>query len=82
MMRLPRLNTEFRWKHKLQLLAMRVMTGRPAPDVVKLHLYRYDFLGKHMGAMFQEALRGPSEWSIAHRETMAAFVSSLNQCTF
>ena len=49
---------------------------------MKLHLYRYDFLGKRMGAMFQEALRGPSEWSIAHRETMAAFVSSLNQCTF
>ncbi|HEY8039002.1 MAG TPA: hypothetical protein VIF15_04380 [Polyangiaceae bacterium] len=82
MMRLPRLNTEFAWTKRLMLLVMRVVGGRPAPDVVKMHFYRYDLFGKHFGALFHQAMRGPSEWSVFDREMMAAFVSSLNQCIF
>ena len=82
MMRLPRLNTEYSFGAKLKMTMMRIMMRREPPDVVKLHYYRYDFLGKHMGAMFQEAMRGPSEWSVFDREIMAAFVSKLGQCVF
>jgi hypothetical protein len=80
--RLSRLETQFRFVDRLKLALMRVMSGRTAPDVVKLHFYRRDLLGKPLGALFQDALRGPSEWSVYERETMAAFVSSLNQCVF
>ena len=82
MMRLSKMNTEYRLRHRLVMLAMRVLGGREVPDVVRMHLYRYDFFGKHFGALFQEAMRGPSEWSVFERELMAAFVSSLNQCVF
>jgi hypothetical protein len=81
-MRLPRLDSEFGLVARVKLAAMRIVGGRPPPDVVKIHLYRYDFFGKHAGALFQKALRGPSEWSVFERELMAAFVSSLNQCVF
>jgi hypothetical protein len=82
MMRLSKLNTDYRLKHRLMMLVMRVLSGQPVPDVVRMHYYRYDFFGKHIGALFQEAMRGPSEWSIFDREIMASFVSSLNQCVF
>jgi len=81
-MRLSRLDTEFGFVDRLKLAMMRLVSGRPAPDVVKLHLYRPELLGKPLGALFQDALRGPSEWSVYDRETMASFVSSLNQCVF
>ena len=81
-MRLPRLNTEFKLAHKLKMKMMSVMGRREVPDVVKLHYYRYDFFGKHLGKMFQEAMRGPYAWSVFDREMIAAFVSHLNQCVF
>ena len=82
MMRLKKLNTEYRFKHKLLMRLMALITRQRVPDVVRMHYYRYDFFGKHLGALFQEAMRGPSEWGIFERELMAAFVSSLNQCVF
>jgi hypothetical protein len=80
MMRLSRLNTEFQLRHKLKMLVIRVAGRREVPDVIKLHYYRFDFFGKHLGALFQQAMRGPSEWSVFDREMMASYVSSLNQC--
>jgi hypothetical protein len=82
MMRLPKLNTEYRFKHKVMMRVMALVSRRAVPDVVRLHFYRYDFFGKHIGELFQEAMRGPSEWDVFERELMAAFVSSLNQCVF
>jgi hypothetical protein len=82
MMRLPRLNTQYSLVSKLKMFAMRMMGRRDVPDVVRLHYYRYDFFGKHMGRMFQEAMRGPWDWSIFDREMMATFVSKQNQCEF
>ena len=69
-------------EHKLKMALMGLMGGRKVPDVVKLHYYRYDLFGKHLGAMFQQAMRGDSELSIFDREIIAAFVSKLNQCVF
>jgi len=82
MMRLSKLNTEYRFKHRLMMRMMALVSRRKVPDVVRLHFYRYDFFGKHLGALIHQALRGPSEWDVFERELMAAFVSSLNQCVF
>ena len=60
----------------------RCFSGHPAPDVVKTLTYRPEYFGAPMSAMFQEVMRGSSEWSIGDRELMAAFVSKTNECEF
>ena len=67
---------------KALFVMIKVMSKYPAPDVVKLLKYRPDFFGAPMGALFQEALRGPSEWSIGDRELMASYISKTNECEF
>ena len=69
-------------KTKALFAFIRLMSGHRAPDVVKTLRYRADFFGARMGPVFQEAMRGPSEWPVAHRELMAAFVSKTNACVF
>jgi len=65
------------------LFAMiRVMARMPVPDVVKTLKYRPDFFGAPMGVVFQTAMRGPSEWSVAEREMMASYISKTNECEF
>jgi AhpD family alkylhydroperoxidase len=49
-------------------------------DVIKLVKYRADFYGTPMQGVTQEAMRGPSAWSVADRELMAAFVAKINEC--
>lgn len=61
---------------------IRVLSGHRAPDVVKTLRYRSEFFGTPMGEVFQATMRGPSEWSIADRELMAAYVSKVNACEF
>jgi uncharacterized peroxidase-related enzyme len=61
---------------------IRLMSGRPAPDAAKITFYRPDFYGSHMKKLTHEAMRGPSTWSVADRELMAAYVSKLNECPF
>lgn len=82
-MRLPMLDGgHFGLRARIMMGVMRLTTGRPAPDVVKLHFYNYAKVGGKMGAAFHAAMRGPSDWSVADRELMASFVSKLNQCVF
>ena len=61
---------------------IRTVSRQPVPDVIKTLKYRADFFGGPMGALFQEAMRGPSEWSVGDRELMASFVSKMNECEF
>jgi hypothetical protein len=72
----------FKLRHRILMKIIHLSSKHRAPDVVKLHYFNFDRVGKHMGASFQAAMRGPSEWSVLEREIMAAFVSNLNQCTF
>jgi len=51
-------------------------------DIVKLVKYRADFYVGPMQGVTQEAMRGPSAWSVGDRELMAAFVAKTNQCEF
>lgn len=81
-MRLPKIATGHRFPEKLKLLAMRLLGRREPPDVIKTLLYRPEFFGKAANALFQRALRGPSEWTVGERELMAAYVSRLNRCVF
>ncbi len=81
-MRLDVLNSGHKLRHKLLFKMIRLISGHPAPDVVKLLLYRSEFFGAPMNEMFQESMRGPSEWSIAEREMMASYISKTNECEF
>ncbi len=81
-MRLAALDRGHTLGTKALFLLIRVVSRHPAPDVVKTLKYRPDFFGGPMSAQFQEVMRGPSEWAIAERELMAAYVSKTNECEF
>ena len=72
--------------HKLRTKALfgliRVVSRNRAPDVLRVLWYRPEFLGNPLNEVFQEAMRGPSEWSVSERELMAAYVSKTNDCEF
>ena len=42
----------------------------------------FELFGRPYSDVLDQAMRGPSDWSIGERELFAAFVSSLNQCPF
>ena len=81
-MRLPTLDTGHTLGKKALFALIRVMSGHRAPDVVKTLTYRPEFFGAQMSPVFQEVMRGESEWSIGDRELMAAYVSKVNECEF
>jgi len=80
--RLAKVDHGHRLKHKLLLGMIGLFMRRPAPDVVRMLLYRPELFGKHLSAVTQLAMRGPSEWTVGERELFAAFVSRINQCPF
>lgn len=59
---------------------IRVFSGHPVVDAVKLAFYRPHFYGG--GPLTHEAMRGQSDWSVGDRELMAAYVSKANECPF
>ncbi len=65
---------------KAMFALIRVFSGHPVVDAVKLAFYRPSFY--RGGSLTQEAMRGPSDWSVADRELMAAFVSKVNNTEF
>jgi hypothetical protein len=81
-MRLAKVHSGHRLAQKLKLGMMRLVTRRPPPDVVRTLMYRPEVFGTAANELFQEAMRGPSKWSVGERELFAAFVSNLNRCRF
>ena len=81
-MRLAILDSGHKLRTKALFTMIRVVSGNPPPDVVKTLMYRPAFFGRPMSAVFQAAMRGPSEWAVAEREIMASFVSKTNECEF
>ena len=70
-MRLQILDSGHGMGTKVLFAIIRTMSRQPVLDVVKLVSYRPDFYGKPMSKVTQEAMRGPSQWSVADRELMA-----------
>ncbi len=81
-MRLDILNRGYRSRIRLLFTLIRVFSRQPVPDAAKLVFYRPDFYGARAKAFTHEAMRGPSAWSVADRELMAAFVSKVNDSAF
>jgi hypothetical protein len=67
---------------KALFVLIHLLSRHRAPDVVKTLKYRPAFFGSPISDLFQEVMRGPSEWSIGDRELMAAYVSKTNACEF
>jgi uncharacterized peroxidase-related enzyme len=81
-MRLDILNRGYRPGTKVLFAVIRVFSGHPLPDAAKLVFYRPDFYGSLAKQFTHEAMRGPSAWSVADRELMAAYVSKVNESAF
>jgi len=81
-MRLDILNHGYSPATKLLFAIIRLFSGQPLPDAAKLTFYRPGFYGAQAKKFTHEAMRGPSAWSVADRELMAAFVSKVNQSPF
>ena len=81
-MRLRILDDGHSFGTKALFVFIRMVSRQPVLDVVKLVGYRPDFYGKPMSKVTQEAMRGPSAWSVGDRELMAALVASTNHCEF
>jgi hypothetical protein len=79
-MRLEVLDHGHRVHTKAIMALIRVFSGHPVVDAVKLAFYRPDFYGG--GPLTHEAMRGHSDWSVGDRELMAAYVSKANECPF
>lgn len=81
-MRLDILNKGYKFTTKILFSIIKAVSGYPLPDAAKLVCYRSDFYGSLMKKFTHRAMRGPSSWSVGDRELMAAFISSINECTF
>lgn len=79
-MRLAILDRGRRLRTRALFVLIRLVSRQPVLDAVKVALYRPDFY--RAGPLTQEAMRGPSEWSVGDRELMAAYVSKVNSCQF
>ena len=81
-MRLRILDSGHGFGTKALFALIRTVSRQPVLDVIKLVKYRTDFYGQPMGVITQDAMRGPSTWSVGDRELMAAFVAKATQCEF
>jgi len=81
-MRLNILNNGYKVGSKLLFGVIKLFSGYPLPDAAKIVFYRPGFYGNPAKNFTHRALRGPSAWSVRERELMAAYVSSINACTF
>jgi uncharacterized peroxidase-related enzyme len=81
-MRLEILNSGYRPGTKLLFALIQLFSRQPVPDAAKLVFYRPDFYGSRAKEFTHDAMRGPSAWSVADRELMAAYVSTVNESAF
>jgi uncharacterized peroxidase-related enzyme len=81
-MRLDILNRGYGPGTKVLFAVIRVFSGHPLPDAAKLVFYRPGFYGAAARKFTHETMRGPSAWSVADRELMAAFVSKVSDSAF
>jgi uncharacterized peroxidase-related enzyme len=81
-MRLSEIDRGDGFANRLLIAVISFVSGMRLPDAARVALYHKNFFGSPMGAWTQSAMRGPSMWSIAERELMAAMVAKWNSCPF
>jgi AhpD family alkylhydroperoxidase len=63
---------------KIMFALIGAASRQPVPEILKLTKYRRDFFGAEIQQLTHKVMRGPSVWSVADRELMAAFVANAN----
>jgi uncharacterized peroxidase-related enzyme len=81
-MRLEVLNSDYNIGTRFLFAIIRLASRYSVPDAAKLVFYRSEFYGDLAKDLTHQAMRGPSAWSIADRELMAAYVSRVNDNAF
>jgi AhpD family alkylhydroperoxidase len=81
-MRLSVLDNGHRTRAKLFIAMTATMSRTDSPDIVKLLLYRPDFLSRPLLELTADAMRGPSYWTAAEREYLAMSTAQLHRCPF
>ena len=71
-----------RLKHRFMLRLIPLLSGHPAPDVLRVLTYRSEIFGSPFSALTHETMRGESHWSPGQRELFAAFTSKVSECRF
>ncbi len=77
-MRLRILDSGHSFGTKALFGVIRLASGHPVLDVIKLVKYRPDFYGRPMQRVTHKAMRGQSKWSVGDRELMAALIAKTN----
>lgn len=81
-MRLSILDHGHRRRARFFLAATSALSRVDSPDIVKMLLYRPDFLTRPLLELTAEAMRGPSYWTAGEREYLAMCTARLHQCPF
>jgi uncharacterized peroxidase-related enzyme len=81
-MRLPEVERGDSIGNRLLIRFISAVSGMRLPDAARVAFYHKNFFSAPLGAWTQAAMRGPSAWSIAERELMAAMVAKWNSCAF
>ncbi|MGW4058595.1 carboxymuconolactone decarboxylase family protein [Amycolatopsis sp. NPDC004747] len=81
-MRLPEVERGDGIRTRMLIRVISLAMGARLPDAARVAFYHKGFVGTALGAWTQAAMRGPSEWSVAERELMAAMVAKWNSCPF
>ena len=81
-MRIPSIERGARLRDRALYAMVKTIARQRIPDVVRTLRFRPALFGAPMSALFQQVMRGPSEWSVGERELFAAWVSKKNECEF
>ncbi len=69
------------FSQRLKFGLIKLLVGRvPGPILTMSH--RPELFGRWFALGLQDAMRGPSEWSVGEREIFSAVVSKLNHCEY
>jgi AhpD family alkylhydroperoxidase len=68
------------FNHRLLRRFISLASGMRFRGAARIALKKRPLLGTSLGAWTQSAMRGPSAWSIAERELMAAMAAQWNAC--
>jgi uncharacterized peroxidase-related enzyme len=81
-MRLTEIDRGDNFGSRLLINMISMVSGMRLPDAARVAFYHKDFMAGVLGAWTHPTMRGPSPWSIAERELMAAMVAHWNACPF